>query len=130
MSTLCWNLPAQTNILLVVLWKPTVGIITLESFVILLTSYTISVLSLRQQSAESKCKAISTFGSHIAVGIIFFVPCTFIYISRYYLFRGEVSDCILHHYQPHVKSPDLYTEKCGSKECSEETVGQEGFLEG
>ena len=56
------------------------GTIALGSFVILLISYTIIPVSLRKQSAEGRCKALSTCGSHITVVIIFFGPCTFMYI--------------------------------------------------
>ncbi|XP_028713839.1 olfactory receptor 4S2-like [Peromyscus leucopus] len=56
------------------------GTIALGSFVILLISYTVILVSLRKQSAEGRRKALSTCGSHIAVVIIFFGPCTFMYM--------------------------------------------------
>ena len=56
------------------------GTIALGSFVILLISYTIILVFLRKQSAEGKRKALSTCGSHIAVVVIYFGPCTFMYM--------------------------------------------------
>ena len=56
------------------------GTIALGSFVILLISYTIIPVSLRKQSAEGRHKAFSTGGPHIAVVVIFFGPCTLMYI--------------------------------------------------
>ena len=56
------------------------GTFSLGSFVILLISYTIIPVSLRKQSAEGRHKAFSTGGPHIAVVVIFFGPCTLMYI--------------------------------------------------
>ncbi|NXX75979.1 OR4S2 protein, partial [Urocolius indicus] len=56
------------------------GMITLSSFFILLTSYVIILVSLKGQTAEGWHKALSTCGSHITVVILFFGPCTFVYI--------------------------------------------------
>ena len=50
------------------------GTFALGSFVILLISYTIILVSPRKQSAEGRCKALSTCGSHITVVIFFLVP--------------------------------------------------------
>ncbi|NXL67135.1 OR4S2 protein, partial [Chordeiles acutipennis] len=56
------------------------GMITLISFVILVMSYAVILVSLKSQTSEGWHKALSTCGSHITVVILFFGPCTFIYI--------------------------------------------------
>ncbi|MBZ3871353.1 Olfactory receptor 4S2 [Sciurus carolinensis] len=55
------------------------GTITLGSFVFLLISYSVILVSLRKQSAEGRHKSLSTCGAHIAVVIIFWSLCVHIH---------------------------------------------------
>ncbi|NXI94374.1 OR4S2 protein, partial [Psophia crepitans] len=56
------------------------GMITLSCFFILVISYVVILVSLKSQTSKGQRKALSTCGSHITVVILFFGPCTFVYI--------------------------------------------------
>ncbi|MBZ3890004.1 Olfactory receptor 4S2 [Sciurus carolinensis] len=65
------------------------GTVTLGSFVFLLISYSVILVSLRKQSTKERRKALSTCSTHIAVVIIFFGPCVFTYMHPYVTFSED-----------------------------------------
>ncbi|XP_036748246.2 olfactory receptor 4S2-like [Manis pentadactyla] len=85
------------------------GTIALGSFVILLISYTIILVSLRKQSAEGRRKALSTCGSHVAVVIIFFGPCTFMYMRPDTTFKEDKMVAVFYTIITPMLNPLIYT---------------------
>ncbi|EHH25673.1 hypothetical protein EGK_21142 [Macaca mulatta] len=56
------------------------GIISLSCFIILLISYSLILITIKNHSPTGQSKARSTLTAHITVVILFFGPCIFIYI--------------------------------------------------
>ncbi|XP_073761003.1 olfactory receptor 4C11-like [Callorhinus ursinus] len=60
-------------------WVSNGGTICTSSFVFLMISHIVILLSLQNHSAEGRKKTLSTCTSHIIIVILFFCPCIFIY---------------------------------------------------
>ncbi|XP_008065230.1 olfactory receptor 4K3-like [Carlito syrichta] len=58
----------------------TSGVIALISFLLLLTSYIIVLVTIRDHSSSRSSKALSTCTAHFIVVTMFFGPCIFIYV--------------------------------------------------
>ncbi|XP_010596603.2 olfactory receptor 4F4 [Loxodonta africana] len=55
------------------------GVLTVCSFVLLIISYTIILVTIQHHPSDRSSKALSTLTAHITVVLLFFGPCIFIY---------------------------------------------------
>ncbi|MBZ3877794.1 Olfactory receptor 4F3/4F16/4F29 [Sciurus carolinensis] len=55
------------------------GFISVGSFLILVTSYIVIILSVQKHSSAGSSKALSTLSAHITVVVLFFIPLIFVY---------------------------------------------------
>ncbi|GAB0189702.1 olfactory receptor 4S2-like [Grus japonensis] len=85
------------------------GMITLSCFVILVVSYIVILVSLKNQTSEGQLKALSTCGSHITVVILFFGPCTFIYIRPSSNLSEDKSVAVFYTVITPMLNPLIYT---------------------
>ncbi|XP_072483721.1 olfactory receptor 4P4-like [Notamacropus eugenii] len=65
------------------------GMMALVVFMVLIASYAVILYTLQAHSYESRQKALSTCGSHIAVVVLFFGPGLFIYIRPTTTFQED-----------------------------------------
>lgn len=56
------------------------GLLSMSCFLLLLVSYTLILITVRQRAAGGVAKALSTCSAHIMVVMLFFGPCIFIYV--------------------------------------------------
>ncbi|XP_054053764.1 olfactory receptor 4S2-like [Rissa tridactyla] len=89
------------------------GMITLSCFIILVMSYIVILVSLKSQTSEGRYKALSTCGSHITVVILFFGPCTFIYIRPSSNLSEDKSVAVIYTVITPMLNPLIYTLRNG-----------------
>ncbi|XP_067151492.1 olfactory receptor 4S2-like, partial [Apteryx mantelli] len=85
------------------------GMITLVSFIILVTSYIIILLSLKRRTSEGRNKALSTCGSHITVVILFLGPCIFTYVRPSSNLSEDKSVAVFYTVITPMLNPLIYT---------------------
>nr|XP_045011387.1 olfactory receptor 4C15-like [Jaculus jaculus] len=85
------------------------GLISIIVFFLLLVSYCYILFSLRTHSSEGRRKALSTCGSHIAVVVLFFVPCIFTYASPPASFSFDKMVAIFYTMLTTLLNPIIYT---------------------
>ncbi|XP_028595225.2 olfactory receptor 4S2-like [Podarcis muralis] len=85
------------------------GMISLTSFLVLAVSYISILVMLRTHSSEGRLKALSTCASHIAVVILYFGPCIFIYLRPPTTFSQDKSVALFYTIITPLLNPLIYT---------------------
>ncbi|XP_057613385.1 olfactory receptor 142-like [Chionomys nivalis] len=85
------------------------GLIALCSFLVLVSSYIIILVNLRNHSAEGRRKALSTCASHITVVILFFGPAIFLYMRPSSTFTEDKLVAVFYTVITPMLNPIIYT---------------------
>ncbi|XP_005511151.3 olfactory receptor 4E2 [Columba livia] len=85
------------------------GLISLVCFLVLVTSYTFILVTIRVRFTEEHWKALSTCASHVMVVTIFFVPCIFIYLRPFSTFPSDKHICVIYTVLSPMLNPLIYT---------------------
>ncbi|XP_006865170.1 PREDICTED: olfactory receptor 4B1-like [Chrysochloris asiatica] len=85
------------------------GLIALCSFLILVLSYIVILVNLRNHSAEGRRKALSTCASHITVVILFFGPAIFLYMRPSSTFTEDKLVAVFYTVITPMLNPIIYT---------------------
>ncbi|XP_007997192.2 olfactory receptor 4S1 [Chlorocebus sabaeus] len=85
------------------------GMISLVSFFILIISYVIILLKLRNQSSEGRRKALSTCGSHIITVLLVLMPPMFMYIRPSTTLAADKLIILFNIVMPPLLNPLIYT---------------------
>ncbi|XP_077003356.1 olfactory receptor 4B1-like [Tamandua tetradactyla] len=85
------------------------GLFSVCSFLILVSSYIIILVNLRNHSAEGRRKALSTCASHITVVILFFGPAIFLYMRPSFTFTEDKLVAVFYTVITPMLNPIIYT---------------------
>ncbi|XP_005412188.2 PREDICTED: olfactory receptor 4K15-like [Chinchilla lanigera] len=85
------------------------GLMGVTSFLLLLISYTVILVTVRRHSSAGTAKARSTLTAHITVVTLFFGPCIFIYVWPFGSFRVDKVFSVFSTIFTPILNPIIYT---------------------
>ena len=85
------------------------GLFSIFSFLLLVSSYIVILVNLRNRSAEGRRKALSTCASHVTVVVLFFGPAIFLYMRLPSTFTEDKLVAVFYTVVTPMLNPIIYT---------------------